>query len=108
MRKMLVALVTGAALGVASGAVAQDSGHSYDWRSGSGYSWSTDGQGSTAVYGNNFGTGSSWSTRIDRRGDMSGYDSNRNYWTYDRSTGSYHNFGTGKTCIGSGVLRSCF
>jgi len=35
MRKILAALVTSAALGMASGAAAQDSGYSYDWQSGS-------------------------------------------------------------------------
>ncbi len=108
MRRKLLALITGMVLGVASAAEAQDSGHSYDWLSGSSYSWHTDSQGNTAVYGNNLSTGSSWSTRIGRRGDMSGYDSNRNYWAYKRSTGSYYNFGTGKTCTGSGALRTCY
>lgn len=108
MRMLLAALVVGLTAGMASDAAAQDSGHTYDWRSGSGYSWHTDSQGNTSVYGSNLVTGSSWSTRIDRRGDMSGYDGDGNYWSYDRSTGSYYNFGTGKTCIGSGALRNCF
>jgi hypothetical protein len=108
MRKMLVVLIAGMALGVAPAAAAQDSGRSYDWQSGNGYNWHADSQGNTTIYGTNFGTGSTWSTRTDRRGNMNGYDSDMNYWSYDRSTGSYYNYGTGKTCTGSGALRTCF
>ena len=107
MQKVLAALVTSAALGVAFGAAAQDSGYNYDWQSGSSYSWNTDNQGNTTVRGNNLGTGSSWSTRIDRRGNMNGLDDDGNYWTFDRSSGSYYNFGSGKSCFGSGALRTC-
>lgn len=74
-----------------------DSGTSYDWESGNTYNWSTDASGTTTVDGYNYRTGSTWETTIESDGDMSGYDSDYNYWEYDRSTGSYYNYGTGES-----------
>lgn len=83
-------------------------GSSYDWRSGNSYSWTRNSDGSTDVNGWNLRTGSSWRTTIEPDGDMRGTDSHGNSWTYDNSTGYYHNFGTGKTCFGKGALRTCY
>ena len=45
---------------------------------------------------------------VDRRGNMSGYDKNGNYWRYDRKTNVYHNYGTGQTCVRQGAGRRCY
>jgi|GEM_PF-4423231 len=74
-----------------------DYGSTYDWQSGNSYSWSTDASGTTTVDGYNLDTGSTWQTNIESDGDMSGYDSDSNYWEYDKSTGTYYNYGTGET-----------
>lgn len=65
--------------------------------SGNYYNSYRSGNGST-VYGYNPSTGSSWSTRYHRDGNASGYDSRGNYW--QRSNGTYYNYGTGKYCAG--------
>lgn len=83
------------------------SGSDYDWRSGNSYYWNTDSQGNTNVRGFNARTGSRWNTTIEPDGDMRGYDSNYNPWTYDSGSGFYQNFGTGETCIGKGYARVC-
>lgn len=46
------------------------------------------------THGYNARTGSTWSSQSDRYG-QSGTDSRGNSWSYERSTGSYHNDGTG-------------
>lgn len=88
--------------------VAAQSGSHYDWRSGNQHHWNSNPYGGTTYRGNNFRTGSSWSGRIDSRGNQSGYDSRGNYWNYNRSSGRYHNFGTGKSCYGRGTARRCY
>lgn len=97
-----------AAVLLSSAAIAQSSGSSYDWRSGNSYSWTTDRSGTTHLNGNNFGTGSSWRTTIQPNGSQTGFDSQGNYWTYDSNTGFYQNFGTGRTCTGTGAFRTCY
>jgi hypothetical protein len=49
-----------------------------------------------SVFGNNSNTGSSWQ-RHNSGGTTNGTDSHGNSWSYDRNSGSYHNFGTGET-----------
>ena len=81
--------------------------YEYDWATGNSYNTYNSGS-STQINGYNYGTGTSWSTTIDNNsGDMRGYDKNGNYWNYDESTGSYYNYGTGKTCFGKGSTRYC-
>ena len=83
-------------------------GSKYDYKTGNNYRWNTDTLGNTNIYGNNYSKGTSWNTRIDRSGSMSGKDSNGHNWNYDSNTGSYYNYGTGKQCFGKGNLRTCY
>ena len=83
----------------------------YDWRSGNQYviehhndAFEQD----THIQGHNLNTGSTWDTTIDNDGDMRGHDADGNAWQYNEGSGLYQNFGTGKTCIGKGLTRSCF
>ena len=39
---------------------------------------------------------------------MTGFDGGGNYWQYNRNTGYYNNLGTGRTCVGKGLGRTCF
>lgn len=73
-----------------------NSGSSYDWRSGNSYRWNTNVSGTTTLNGYNHNTGSMWQTKIKPNGDMNGYDSDFNYWKYNKSTKTYYNFGTGE------------
>ena len=43
---------------------------------------------------------------IDRRGNMTGFDSDSNYWSYDRGSGICMNYGTGRMCVGEGYSES--
>ena len=86
-------------------AVAQ-SRHVYDYKTGNSYSVQERWDGSTHVNGFNARTGSTWNTDIRPNGDMSGRDSNNNYWNYNRSSGSYHN-SDGTNCFGKGAFRTC-
>ena len=81
------------------GASWADGGYTYDWRSGNSYSTIHNFDGSHTVYGTNLNTGSSWTTTIDPSGNMRGFDSNGNSWSYDRGTGTYINYGTGEIRI---------
>ena len=107
----LAALVGALCLGlmaVAPGnAEARGSGYKYDWKSGNAYSWQSLGS-ATYLNGYNYSTGSMWNTTIRSNGSMWGLDSRSNYWTYDRSSGSYSNYGTGTYCTGRGSARVCF
>lgn len=80
----------------------------YDWKSGNSYNTIPKIGGGASVYGYNYNTGSHWNTDIKSNGDMSGYDSNNNYWTYNKRSGSYYNYGTGKSCYGHGYSRHCY
>jgi hypothetical protein len=83
------------------------SGSTYDWRSGNSYTWRKDSTGTTKLNGLNLNTGSTWNTQIKRNGDMSGFDSRGNYWSYDKQTGNY--FSTdGTICFGKGPTRTCY
>ena len=91
-----------AGLLVAAAAVADGFGttYSYDWRSGNSYSTQHNLDGSHTVRGWNAGTGAQWTTTIEPDGDMHGYDAQGNYWTYDRGSGLYMNYGTGEIRFG--------
>ena len=104
--RVIIALCAAALLSTA--AAAQSSGSSYDWQSGNTYNWTTDSLGTTHLNGYNYGTGSSWRTTIQPNGSQSGFDSQGNYWNYDANTGFYQNYGTGRTCIGTGAMRTCY
>lgn len=80
----------------------------YDWQTGNTYNSYQDGSGNTQVNGFNINTGGSWQTTINPNGNMQGRDANGNNWDYNDSTGYYHNYGTGKTCIGKGNFRQCY
>jgi hypothetical protein len=73
-----------------------------------GYSQANNYQKSgNTTYGSNANTGSSWNTSYESNGDMKGTDSKGNSWSYDKSSGNYNNYGTGKTCTGHGAYRVC-
>lgn len=72
------------------------SGSQYDWKTGNSYNWSTDLSGNTRLRGYNLNTGSNWNTTIKPNGDMNGYDSQMNYWNYNKRSGTYYNYGTGE------------
>jgi hypothetical protein len=91
-----------------SGVTKPSSGSTFDWRSGNTYRWNRDSLGNTRINGSNLRTGSNWRTTIKPNGSMSGWDSKMNHWTHSRRSGVYQNFGTGRTCMGRGVARSCF
>jgi hypothetical protein len=79
----------------------------YDWRSGNTYTTRKGFNGDTEVSGFNANTGSTWNTTIKPDGSMNGYDSKMNPWSYDATTGTYINYGTGKMCFGEGAARVC-
>lgn len=60
------------------------------------------------TYGNNLNTGSTWSSHTDPNGNQRGYDSSGNAWNYNAQTGSYYNYGTGRSCSGFGASRTCY
>lgn len=66
----------------------------YGYRSNSGNSYRSSG---STVYGNNYNTGSNWSTTHSRGGNQYGTDSRGNSWNYNSNSGTYHNYGTGET-----------
>ena len=65
-------------------------------------------RGKTTVHGFDTKTGAYWNATVEPDGDMRGYDSNYNPWSYDSRTGYYYNFGTGENCIGKGYVRTCY
>ena len=74
-------------------------GTTYDYQTGNSYRWSTRPySGETQIDGYNLRTGRSWSNTIEPNGDQRGWDSRGNYWTYDRSSDTYTNYGTGRFC----------
>ncbi|WP_152521655.1 hypothetical protein [Marinimicrobium sp. LS-A18] len=83
-------------------------GSSYDYQSGNSYhcNWMAD--GILKLNGYNYSNGTNWVTYFSENGDMKGYDSNQNYWTYTESSGYYINYGTGKSCYGKAALRHCY
>lgn len=82
------------------------SGSTYDAQTGNNYTWQKDYSGNTRVAGNNYQTGTMWNTNIQPNGNMSGMDSQQNYWNYNAQTKSYWNT-NGKQCWGYGQNRQC-
>lgn len=106
--RTLASIAIAAALVLGGTTTATAGGYEYDWKSGNSYSWRQDSTGNTQVRGFNSRTGSTWSTTIEPDGDMRGLDSRGNMWRYDDSTNIYQNYGTGKTCVGEGMSRTCY
>lgn len=79
----------------------------YDWRSGNRYTTTTNGDGSATVRGNNYENGTHWRTTIQPDGQQRGTDADGNMWRYNPQTKTYHNFGTGQICTGTGYGRVC-
>ena len=79
----------------------------YDYTSGNNYQVCNNGN-STTIRGNNFSTGSNWSQTQRSNGSYSGTDSSGNFYTGNNNSGFYQNFGTGRTCFGTGVFRNCY
>lgn len=86
-------LVVGPAV---AGSLSSDGNWYYSYRSpfGGGY-----------LNGFNFNTGRSWFNNYDGRGSSHGLDGRGNFWQYNRSTGTYFNFGTGEMRYGTGPNR---
>lgn len=61
----------------------------------------------SSVNGFNSRTGSTWNTNYGSGGNMNGTDKRGNSWDYNRNTGEYNNYGTGKRCFGKGLNRVC-
>lgn len=80
----------------------------YDWKSGNSYETIENRDGSTTTNGINLSNGSIWSSTTDSSGNQRGTDANGNYWQYDKGSGNYYNYGTGKTCYGKGQSRTCY
>lgn len=106
MKKLIVALMLAPTLAFGWTNRNETSGSTYDPSSGNSYRWNTDYSGNTHVYGNNYRDGSMWNTNIQSDGNMSGRDSDNNYWNYNAQTGYYHNT-DGTTCWGKGQFRQC-
>lgn len=63
--------------------------------------------GSITTRGYNYNTGNNWRTTTKPNGDQRGIDSNGNSWSYNKGSGTYMNYGTGKICTGKGAYRVC-
>lgn len=81
--------------------------YTYDWKTGNSYSTSQNIDGSTTVRGSNLSNGSTWTTTIEKDGTQRGRDTDGNYWKYNGDSGSYINYGTGKSCFGTGAAKVC-
>ena len=79
----------------------------YDFASGNYYTVCDNGS-STSITGSNITNGTNWSQTQNSDGSCSGRDKNNNYYSGDNNTGRYYNYGTGKTCFGTGALRTCY
>ncbi len=104
MRTILVLGIAGCMLLGAGVAMAQSRPPSSTYDNRSGNSYNTWG-GTTRGY--NQGTGSAWSSQ-GYSGGQRGTDSQGNPWSYNSRTGVYQNYGTGRTCVGSGAGRVCY
>ena len=82
-------------------------GYTFDPNTGNSYAYNKDTLGNTTVNGLNTQTGTTWTQRIDRSGNMNGRDAQGNYYNYNNTTKTYQNYGTGQTCFGTGIFRSC-
>lgn len=80
----------------------------YDWRTGNSYNTYDNSDGSTTTYGRNIYNGNSWTNQTEADGNQRGRDADGNHWKYDADTTRYYNYGTGKTCSGTGYARTCW
>src|SRR5262249_55200731 len=64
--------------------------------------------GGAYVLGYDVFSGSHWTTDIDVKGNPYGFDPYGNYWTYERGSNTYTNYGTGRVCRGLGFVQKCF
>lgn len=71
----------------------------YDWNSGNAYNTTRSSNGATQMNGYNSNSGSTWQTNYNSNGNMSGQDKKGNSWDYNKSTGTYNNYGTGEVRI---------
>ena len=99
-------LLTALSVACSSLAVAQTR-NVYDWRSGNSYTITQQPNGAVNVYGNNFSTGSNWNIQQQPNGTYFGQDARGNMFQGNNTTGYYQNFGTGRTCFGTGPGRVC-
>lgn len=65
----------------------------FDKNTGFTYKWKMDKYGDTEARGTHPGGAANYVT-IKKNGDMHGFHADGNYWTYDKRTGMYYNFGT--------------
>lgn len=79
----------------------------YDYKTGNSYNVQRTYGGGAAINGFNTRTNSTWNTRVQPNGNMSGMDAGGNYWNYNKSTGSYWN-SNGTSCFGKGQFRQCY
>jgi hypothetical protein len=79
----------------------------YDYQSGNRYTTTPQYGGGVTVRGSNLNTGTNWTTRVTPDGRQSGTDASGAYWTFNPSTGTYFNYGTGVHCTGTGAARVC-
>jgi hypothetical protein len=63
-------------------------------------------QAGNTTFGSNAATGSTWNSTT-YGSQTFGTDSRGNSWNYNSQTGAYYNSGTGVTCYGKGVYRTC-
>ena len=87
---------------------AQFLGSRNDPFSGNSYNWNRIVE-PTNTSGYNSNAGSSWNPSFDQSGPIRrGTDSHGNYWNYNSVTGPYYNFGSGRSCYGTGALKNCY
>lgn len=106
---MIKTTIAALALAIAAPAIAQYAPPKtyYDWQSGNSYTVRPDRNGAS-IQGYNMNNGSMWSQRQNRDGTYNGTDAQGNFYSGNNRTGSYYNFGTGRTCYGTGALRTCY
>ena len=68
---------------------------SYDYKTRTRYT-STATYNGTKVKATNYETGNTWTTTYKKDGNMTGTDSDGNRWRYNKSSGTYYNYGTGE------------
>jgi len=80
----------------------------HDSKSGNRYNVTPNYDGSVTVRGSNPRTGTMWRQQQYPDGSYRGTDSNGNMYRGNNVTGSYYNYGTGKSCLGKGYARRCY
>lgn len=106
MKRTAPILALAAMLLLGAGAATAQS--SYDWKTGNQHNVLPGPGGGATIYGNNSRNGTQWNTTVSPDGNQRGVDSSGNHWQYNKSTGNYYNYGTGKSCYGQGSARTCY